>query len=60
LLELDKGQYYGEVSEKVNLTFGGLPITDALLVTKTVRRSFSSEFLVWDCITMSVLLEDNI
>ncbi|KYN06927.1 hypothetical protein ALC62_02162 [Cyphomyrmex costatus] len=27
---------------------------------KTVRRSSSSEFLVWGCITMLVLLEDSI
>ncbi|KYM89479.1 hypothetical protein ALC53_02318 [Atta colombica] len=35
----------------VNLTFDGLLVKSVLIVRKTVRRSSSSEFLVWGYIT---------
>ncbi|KYN34834.1 hypothetical protein ALC56_10802 [Trachymyrmex septentrionalis] len=37
-------------SQGVNLTFDSLLVKGALIVRKTVRRSSSSEFLVWGCI----------
>ncbi|EGI64793.1 hypothetical protein G5I_06983 [Acromyrmex echinatior] len=48
---IDKRDNTTAKCRKVNLTFGGLLVKDALIVKKTVRRSSSSEFLVWGYIT---------